>query len=64
MLGLRLADGADIGLLERLGDRPARWQPLLGPLADLGLLTLAPGRIRLTPAGRPVQDEVTVQLMP
>ena len=64
MLGLRLADGVDSGLLTSLGDSPARWQPLCGPLCDLGLVELAPGRIRLSRTGRPVQDEVTVQLMP
>lgn len=64
MLGLRLGDGVDTGQLVRFGDRPERWQPAAGILADLGLVELLPGRIRLTPTGRPVQDEVTVQLMP
>jgi len=64
MLGLRLAEGVSVSRLEALGDQAARWRPLGEALAREGLVHLHDGRIRLTRAGRIVQDEVTVYLMP
>ena len=64
MLGLRLAEGVDTARLEAQGDPARRWRPLCETLEREGLLRLADGRIRLTRAGRPVQDEVTVYLLP
>lgn len=64
MLGLRLAAGVAHARLVELGDDPARFAPRVAALAAEGLVEDVDGRIRLTPAGRPVQDEVTVYLMP
>jgi oxygen-independent coproporphyrinogen-3 oxidase len=64
MLGLRLDDGVRMADLESSGDPASRWRPLCAALEQEGLIRLADGRIRLTRAGRPVQDEVTVYLMP
>lgn len=64
MLGLRLSEGVDLANLAALGDSAERWQPLVQPLVDLGLVVLAPGRLRLAPTARYAQDEVTVRLMP
>lgn len=64
MLGLRLRDGVDLGRIAALGDDPGRWMPHATPLADLGLIVLAPGRLALAPAARHAQDEITVRLMP
>lgn len=64
MLGLRLAEGVDLDRLAALGDRPERWLPIAGPLADLDLIVLQPGRLGLAPGARHAQDEVTVRLMP
>jgi oxygen-independent coproporphyrinogen-3 oxidase len=64
MLGLRLADGVSMAQLESSGDPATRWRPLCEALAGEGLIRMTDGRIRLTRAGRPVQDEVTVYLMP
>lgn len=61
MLGLRLVEGVR---LERLNDDERRWRPLAAPLFDAGLIQEQEGFLRLTRAGRPVQDEVTVRLMP
>jgi putative oxygen-independent coproporphyrinogen III oxidase len=64
MLGLRLAEGVDTARLEAQGDPALRWRPLCETLEREGLVRLAGGRISLTRAGRPVQDEVTVYLLP
>lgn len=64
MLGLRLGEGVDTLRLAALGDQDGRWRPLTVPLADLGLIEVDEQRIRLTAAGRPVQDDITVRLMP
>ena len=64
MLGLRLAEGVDLDRLAALGDRPERWRPIAGPLADLDLIELRPNRLRLAAGARHAQDEVTVRLMP
>lgn len=64
MLGLRLVEGVATARLAELGDRPQRWRERASQLADLGYLVEKDGRLALTAAGRAVQDEVTVQLMP
>ncbi len=64
MLGLRLAEGVDCARLVAQGDPEERWRPRCDALAREGLLECAHARIRLTRAGRPVQDEVTVYLLP
>jgi putative oxygen-independent coproporphyrinogen III oxidase len=64
MLGLRLARGVELDRLAALGDHEARWRPKATSLIDLGLLAESAGRLHLTRAGRPVQDEVTVHLLP
>lgn len=64
MLGLRLVEGVGEDRLQALGDDPARFGPLADRLAADGLLVRQAGRIRLTLAGRLVQDRVTVTLLP
>lgn len=64
MLGLRLAEGVAEERLAELGDPPGRWRERAAQLAGLGYLHLEAGRLALTAAGRAVQDEITVQLMP
>lgn len=64
MLGLRLAEGVALARVAALGDDAARWRPRADALISEGLLEETAGRLRLTRAGRPVQDEVTVYLMP
>lgn len=64
MLGLRLASGVAIARVTALGDDRARWRPRADALIGEGLLEEVGGFLRLTRAGRPVQDEVTVYLMP
>lgn len=64
MLGLRLTEGVPIARLASLGDDEARWRPVAAPLITEGLLEEHDGFLRLTRAGRPLQDEVTVRLMP
>lgn len=64
MLGLRLREGVSEQRLLLLGDAEARWAPVVENLAGFGLLTRQAGRIALTPAGRRVQDAVTVALLP
>lgn len=64
MLGLRLAEGVDPARLAALGDREDRWRPIVAVLRRQGLLADAADRIALSPAGRAVQDAVTVALLP
>ena len=64
MLGLRLSTGVSETRLSDLGDLASRWQPRAAALIKEGLIQRQDGHLRLTPAGRPVQDEVTVYLMP
>lgn len=64
MLGLRLGEGVLISDLATRGDHEGRWRPLVDSLVGIGLLDERDGRIQLTRSGRPVQDEVTVQLLP
>ena len=64
MLGLRLVEGVRSERLICLGDTPTRWQPIADRLTDLDLLEATDRGLRLTRAGRLVQDAVTAQLMP
>ncbi len=64
MLGLRLVSGVSRARLVAVGDDPARWEPLAAALAAEGLLVIDAERVALTPAGRLVQDAVTVRLLP
>ncbi len=64
MCGLRLAIGVDPARLDALGDDESRWRPRVTTLVDEGLVEWCDGRLRLTRQGRPVQDEVTVYLLP
>lgn len=62
MLGLRLVTGVRIADLD--ADATARWRPRADALIAAGMLEEHDGHLRLTRDGRPVQDEVTVYLMP
>ena len=64
MLGLRLVEGVALADLHARGDHEARWRSKAAALCDLGLLEDSGTHLRLTRAGRPVQDEVTVNLLP
>ena len=64
MLGLRLAVGVSLADLSLRGDHETRWRPTADSLIGIGLLEESNGYLRLTRRGRPVQDEVTVQLLP
>jgi putative oxygen-independent coproporphyrinogen III oxidase len=64
MLGLRLREGVDLAAVRALGDRAERYGPRVDALVGEGLVARDGERLRLTRAGRPVQDEVTVYLMP
>lgn len=64
MLGLRLSVGVATADLLALGDEAQRWRPLIAPLVAAGVLADVGTHLRLTAAGLPVQDEVTVALMP
>ncbi|MEK7415359.1 MAG: radical SAM family heme chaperone HemW [Planctomycetota bacterium] len=64
MLGLRLAEGISTARLDALGDSESRWRPLAQSLADLDLVELPPGHIRLAAKARHIQDELTVRMMP
>jgi len=64
MMGLRMVEGLDTEALEETyGDE--RMSELLQrarPLAEMGLLDLSEGRIRLTAEGEPLHSEVCVRL--
>jgi putative oxygen-independent coproporphyrinogen III oxidase len=64
MLGLRLEAGLDLDRIRALGDRDQRWRAQAEALSQQGLLELLDQRIRLTRAGRVLQDELTVRLLP
>lgn len=64
MLGFRLAEGVAIARLAAVGDDAVRWRPLLAPLIAAGLVEEVAGHLRLTRSGRPLQDEVTIRVMP
>jgi oxygen-independent coproporphyrinogen-3 oxidase len=64
-LGLRLNDGVDLDMLRgRFGDAMLRdAMPALLEVRDAGLLELSSDRIRLTPHGRVVSNEVFSRLL-
>ncbi len=64
MLGLRLAQGVVLAEVEAQGDPASRWRSRVDALINEGLVEESAGHLRLTRAGRPVQDTVTVYLMP
>jgi oxygen-independent coproporphyrinogen-3 oxidase len=64
MLGLRLREGVDRARLVELGDREERWRPRAAGLIGEGLVAERDGRLSVTRAGRALQDEITVALMP
>lgn len=64
MLGLRLVEGVAIENLCLRGDSEPRWRSKAAALCDLGLMEDTGTHLRLTRAGRPVQDEVTINLLP
>lgn len=64
MLGLRLTRGVALAEVRAQGDAEARWRPRTDALIAEGLIAERDGHVMLTRAGRPVQDEVTVYLMP
>ena len=65
VLGLRLTAGiAETDLRERFGIDPAAYYgPLLDQLVAQGLLAREDGRLRLTPAGRPLANRVMAELV-
>ncbi|HEX3133023.1 MAG TPA: radical SAM family heme chaperone HemW [Planctomycetota bacterium] len=64
MLGLRLTEGVSLMEVAVNGDLAMRWRPRADALITEGLIEERAGHLSLTRAGRPVQDEVTVYLMP
>ncbi|MGH9748571.1 MAG: coproporphyrinogen-III oxidase family protein, partial [Candidatus Polarisedimenticolia bacterium] len=66
VLGLRLAEGIDLGRLrERYGSAAPRPDPeLVGELERAGLLERSSDRLRLTPRGRLLSNEVFERLLP
>lgn len=60
MMGLRLSEGIDLARWNRLSDH----RPLpVAPLLDEGLVAITDGRLRLSPAGRPVLNAVLRALL-
>jgi oxygen-independent coproporphyrinogen-3 oxidase len=57
MMGLRLADGVDVG------QDAAGLQPRLQHLSELGLVETAGPRIRVTPKGRPLLNAILRDLL-
>lgn len=64
MLGLRLTEGVALARLAELGDDERRWRPRVAPLLAEGLLIERDGHLSVTRAGRALQDEITVAVMP
>ncbi len=64
MLGLRLMQGVALAEVAAQGDSLTRWRARADALITEGLIDEHQGHLRLTRSGRPVQDEVTVYLMP
>ncbi len=64
MMGLRIAEGVSLAALERThGSEPvAGLIARARPLAEMGLVEIADGRLRLTEAGEPLHGEVVVRL--
>jgi oxygen-independent coproporphyrinogen-3 oxidase len=62
MMGLRLAEGVDPRRFATLAGAPLR-ADRVAELADMGLISAVPERLRVTPAGRPVLDAVLRRLL-
>jgi oxygen-independent coproporphyrinogen-3 oxidase len=62
VMGLRLADGIDVALLERRFAVPLVDHAAAGRLVDSGHLTQSGERIAATPAGRLVLDRVLAEI--
>jgi oxygen-independent coproporphyrinogen-3 oxidase len=62
MMGLRLAEGIDLGRYAGLAGAAMPGERVT-ELSDLGLLARDGGRLRLTPAGRPLLDAVLRRLL-
>ncbi len=64
MMGLRLTEGIDLGMLEACygPERVAGLRARAEPLAEMGLVEVAHGRLRLTRDGEPLHGEVVVRL--
>jgi oxygen-independent coproporphyrinogen-3 oxidase len=62
MMGLRLAEGIDLGRHAALADAPMA-EERIGALAGLGLVARDGERLRTTAAGRPLLDAVLRQLL-
>lgn len=65
IMGLRLLAGVSVARLHRrFGiDLPTYYGPILAPLLDQGLVTLAAGRLALTARGLPLANRVMAQLV-
>lgn len=65
IMGLRLLAGVSVARLRRrFGiDLPTYYGPILAPLLDQGLVTLAAGRLALTARGLPLANRVMAQLV-
>ena len=64
MLGLRLTTGVRLADVRTQGDPESRWRGRADALINEGLVEESADHLRLTRTGRPVQDAVTVYLMP
>lgn len=64
MLGLRLETGVNLQHLKNLGDVRDRWLNDAQKFVEQGLVIMDQSHICLSDSGRPVQDAVTVALMP
>jgi oxygen-independent coproporphyrinogen-3 oxidase len=62
MMGLRLAEGIDLGRHAALAGTPLAAEPI-DELAELGLIVRDGARLRTTPAGRPLLDAVLGRLL-
>ncbi|NRA36641.1 MAG: radical SAM family heme chaperone HemW [Planctomycetes bacterium] len=64
MLGLRLEQGVALQRLQQLGDVQDRWMSAALKYQEQGLIHLDHDYLRLSTNGRPLQDMITVGLMP
>jgi putative oxygen-independent coproporphyrinogen III oxidase len=64
MLGLRLSAGVDTRVLRQLGDDDDRWRLRAEALIAEGMLERHGNHLRITRRGRPVQDDITIYLLP
>lgn len=62
MMGLRLREGVDVGRYERLSGQPLEVSKIK-ELDDLGLVRTAPGRLIVTPDGRPLLNAILRELL-